>query len=78
MKYLKHAALVTSLGLSKFFWLPAPSSADDCLSNLINWSDYDQTLDLLQDSYHRVDYQSVEQSRLSARKQLTPAIENAA
>lgn len=45
-----------------FFLLPALSFAEDCSSDLINWSDYDHTLDLLQKSYHQGDFQLVEQS----------------
>lgn len=43
-------------------WFPLLASANDCSTKLINWSNYNETLDLIRSSYHAGDYQSVEQS----------------
>ena len=43
-------------------WLPLLASADNCSSGAINWSDYNETLRLIQKSYHAGEYKSVEQT----------------
>ncbi len=43
-------------------WLPLLASANDCSKGLINWSDYNETLDLIRKSYHAGEYKSVEQT----------------
>lgn len=43
-------------------WLPLLASANDCSTELINWSDYSETLGLIKKSYHAGEYKHVEQT----------------
>ena len=43
-------------------WLPLLASANNCSTDLINWSDYGETLELIKNSYHAGEYKSVEKA----------------
>ncbi len=43
-------------------WFPLSAFANDCSTALINWSDYNETLGLIKESYHAGKYKSVEQT----------------
>lgn len=42
--------------------MPFLASANDCSTELINWSDYSETIELIEKSYHNGEFQSVEQT----------------